>query len=192
MANTSATGGPLLPAATPAPLEDAALEDFLQTLVSTLTGISGANVRPRWQPEPANIPQFGVDWAALGVVRTEKDTFAAEIHLASGKDEIRRHEELEVLTSFYGPNCGKYASQLSDNLQLAQNREVLQLAGMGLIECKDPVAFNELVKERWLRRIDLRLFLRRQIVRQYEVLNLASANVVLDNELYSTPISVVP
>jgi len=192
MANTSATGGPLLPSASPAPLEDTALEDFFQKLVSTLTGIAGQYVRPRWQPEPGNIPQFGTDWASLGVVGTDKDTYGAEIHLGVGKDVIRRHEELELLLSFYGPNCGKLISQFSDGLLLAQNREVLQLAGMGLVSCSKIVTAHELVKERWLRRLDIRLYVRRQVVREYAVLNLESAEVALECMQIQTSIEVVP
>jgi hypothetical protein len=187
MPNTSATGGYLVPALSPAPLEDAALDDFFQAVVVGITALPGASVRPRWQIEPPNMPNLASDWAAFGVAVVASETFAWVGHfpavgLVPGYDEFRRHEELEWITSFYGPDARANAALLKDGLQIAQNREPLLLAGMGVIETGDVRTVPLLVKERWQFRADLPVRIRRAVVRRYPVLDLASAQATLNTE----------
>lgn len=178
MSNTSATGGVLSPTGIPAPLEGDALTDFIQSWIVGITGLTAQNIRPRWQPEPANIPATGTNWAAIGIRTVRSDTYAAELHdpTLSGSSQLRRHEELEIFCSFYGPNADSYAKMLRDGCQIAQNRETLTLNNMGLISTGDLITAPEMIKEKWLMRIDLSLFIRHQVVRNYAVLNLLSAN----------------
>lgn len=192
MANSSATGGALLPSGSPAPLEGDALDDFLQAWLVSLTGIAPTLVRPRWQPTPANIPAFGTDWVAFGVSNFDRETFAAEQHIGTGQgyNEVRAHEELTCLASFYGPNSANYAAMFRDNMQVAQNREVLTLNGMGLVSSGNIIPMPEVVKERWLKRFDLNVVIRRIVVRDYPVLNILTAQLSLNNELYTEVINV--
>jgi len=192
MSNTSATGGPLLPSAVPEPLEDQALRDFLQAWISGVSGLLAEMVRPRWQPEPGNLPAENVNWAGFGVQRVESDVNAAELHFPSdpGYNELRRHEILNVMASFYGPGASGYAKKFRDGIQVAQNREVLSLNSMGLVESGDVISFPELVKNKWYYRADMSFRIRRQIVRQYPVLNIMSATASLKNEIYTEPINV--
>lgn len=191
MPNTSATGGLLTPNASPAPLQDDALDDFMQAWIVGITGLAGNLVRPRWQPEPPNIPSTGTNWAAFGVQRTESDTFVAELHLGSGDgyNEIRRHEILHFLVSFYGPNAHNYASLLREGMQLSQNHDTLSANSMGLVESGDTTTVPELIKQKWTKRVDLPFSVRRQIVRDYQVLTITSANGTLNNEHYTENIS---
>jgi|WetSurMetagenome_2_1015567.scaffolds.fasta_scaffold154322_2 hypothetical protein len=192
MPNTSSTGGPLLPAVSPAPLEGIALEDFLHDLIVTLTGIP--TLFPRWQPEPPDMPAYGTDWGAFGITSREADVFAVELHGSAagvGYDELRRHEKMNILTSFYGPNADSYAAILRDDLQLLQNNEILQRNNMGLVETLDLIIIPELIKERWVRRVDIRVIIKRQIVRRYSVLNLASSIVQINNEKFVETINVI-
>lgn len=204
--NTSATGGPLGPeptfgldSATPVlqgldagaldgqlPLEDDDLADFLQALVAGLSTLPGTVVFPRWQLEPPNLPDVGTNWAAIGIVDRTTDVNAVELHNSDlnngrtgGFNELRRHEIIETLTSFYGPNAGGYAARMRDMLQVAQNREVLTLNGMGLVETGSIRSVPALVKEQWLYRVDLPVFIRRQIKRELPVLHLLEAQVGL-------------
>ena len=181
--NTSATGGFLVPGPTPAPFEDLSLEDFLGQFVVGLTGLDGSLVRPRWQPEPPNLPDFGTDWAAFGVTTQTPDTYGYVQHVGrdtdpdyTGRDELQRHESVETLCSFYGPNAERYAQQFCDGFLIAQNREVLLLNGFGQTETLGPRAAPALIKERWTRKYDVTWNLRRQIRRSYGVLNIASVN----------------
>lgn len=191
MPNDSSTGGALTPSISPAPLLDEALVNFIHDWIAMITGLPAANILPRWQPEPPNLPQRGEDWAAFGIMDRDADTFAAELHKVEagvGYDQIRRHEELHCLISFYGDHADSYAHLLREGMQVAQNREVLSVNNMGLIESGKLTTVPEMVKERWLYRVDLPFSLRRQIVRNYSVLNLQSALISLNNEHYSVPI----
>ena len=191
-ANNSTTGGALLPSVTPAPLEADALDNFLHDYIVSLTGFDNTLVRPRWQPAPANIPSYGSDWVAFGIMNFNRETFANEEHIASSTvyNVIKVHEEIDILASFYGPNSASFASVLRDGMQVAQNREILVLNGMNLVESKAIVPMPELVKERWLKRYDLHFTIRRIIVRKYAVESLASAEIDLHNELYVEVINV--
>src|ERR1700674_3839135 len=118
MPNPSAPGGALLPAG--AVLEGDALVSFLQEWVVALTGLDGKMVRPRWQAEPPNIPDAGVAWAAIGIEVQTSDEFPFVKHnpAAGGSDELQRHGEITLLSSFYdlgeGGLADHYAKLLRD------------------------------------------------------------------------------
>lgn len=195
MSNTSATGGYLVPATSPAPLEGQSLDQFLQQVVVGITGLAGTLVRPRWQENAPNTPARSVDWAAVGITERTPDTFAATTQSANasgGAATLYRHEKLTFLVSFYGPNAGSYAGILSDGLQIPQNLEVLTTNRMGLVETGRPRQVPEIIKNQWVRRYDLQVTINRQIVREYPVLTLVSADgtAVTDTgltETFTTP-----
>ncbi|MDB5448420.1 MAG: hypothetical protein JWQ97_3737 [Phenylobacterium sp.] len=181
MPNTSATGGYLLPDSGIAPpLEDDALDDFMGDLVAGITGLDrDAAVRPRWQPEPPVIPAAGVNWVSVGIVSRPADTYTAQTYdpngnAGAGALVIIRHETLELLCSFYGPACQANGGRLRDGLALAQNREALFLAGMGLTSVGGLSKAPELIKNVWLQRSDLTVTLRREVRREYPVLTIDS------------------
>lgn len=179
MPNTSATGGYLTPDGVIAPpLEDEALDDFLGDIVAGITGLDRDKyVRPRWQEEPPNLPARSVDWVAVGVIHRTSDTNAVEQHDGGGQgtDLIIRHEQLELLCSFYGPNCQAKGALLRDGLGVAQNREPLFLAGMGLVSVGDLTKAPEILKSAWYQRTDLTIVIRREVRREFAVLNILSA-----------------
>lgn len=163
-------------------VEDDALMNLLQEMVVGITGVQGNLVFPRWQPEPPPLPAFGTDWGALGVTSRRADTFAAEIHYPDnagdgGHTIVTRHEELDVLVSFYGPHCNSNMANLREGLQLWQNRYTLRANNIGLIGTGDFTRAPELIRQRWLDRVDMVVNLRRQIIRRYAVLDLLSAQV---------------
>ncbi|MCX5516232.1 hypothetical protein C3941_19780 [Kaistia algarum] len=184
MSNTSATGGYLVPTGTP-PGEDDSLADALQAAVVGITGLDGTLVRPRWQATPPQQPSAATSWAAVGVVLATPDANAYIAHdpTGDGADKMQRHETLEVLVSFYGPQASANAARLRDGLALAQNRDMIRTAtttagvdiGLSFIACGTVIAVPDLVNQRWLRRCDLPLTFRRRIDRTYPVLNLLSA-----------------
>lgn len=185
MVNTSATGGPLLPADAPAPLEGKELKRFFQQWIVGITGLPGDLVRVRWQDEPPSLPDEGDAWVSVGIGDRASDTFPEVKHLGdqdggNGVDQLRRNEEIELLNSFYdlGSNgrADHYGSILRDGLAIAQNLEPLALAGMGFVQGGNLTAVPVLVKQRWNYRVDLRLKIRRMITRNYPVRNLQSAS----------------
>ena len=181
MANDSSTGGPLAPTTdVPAPLEGVALYTFVQGWIVGITGLAGNLVRPRWQLEPPNLPDVGTDWAALGITRRPNDVNAWAVHDptaagGTGLDYVGRQEILACLLSFYGPDADLYAEIFREGVQVAQNREVLQLAAFGFVDADEPVTVPELIKQRWLNRVDAPFRLRRGIIRSYPVRTVVSA-----------------
>jgi len=176
MANTSATGGYLAPTA-PVPLEDDALDDLLQELVAGVTGLPGAMVRPRWQTTVPKQPEPSENWCAIGVNRQANDASPAIQHEGDGdgSDDYIRHQEIDLLCSFYGPAAKGYAQRLADGMSIPQNSEQLALSGMKFVRASDIQAAPALINQQWNRRYDLTLTLRRKITRTYPVRNLLSA-----------------
>lgn len=168
------------------------LDRFLHAYFACLIGMDGKLMRPRWQPRAPVQPARDVNWAAFGVIARRADTFAAEVHGANedGFDETIRHEIMEILVSFYGPGADANASALRDAFQVAQNREVLQINGMGFREANDLLHVPEQVNDFWLQRVDLTVYIARAIVRQYEVLNLLEAQVGLNTEVVQVELAI--
>lgn len=182
----------VLPNTLPAVLADADLEDLFQGVLSGISGISGDLVRPRWQPEPPNQPDFNVNWAALGITTMPADKFVFLRMIDAATTELQCSEELDVLVSFYGPNCQNFASRWRDGLQIQQNRAALTAQKVKLITVGDQRQVPALFKQVWTKRIDIPTRFRRWVVRRYSQAAIESATVGLDNELYITPIVVNP
>lgn len=178
MANTSATGGYLAPTA-PVPPEDDALDDLLQALVAGVTGLPGNLVRPRVQPTVPKQPEASVNWCALGVTVQTNDAGPAIQHnpVGDGSDTYIRHQDIELLCTFYGPGAKGFAQRLADGLAIPQNREQLGLNDMAFVSAGEIRAAPDFVNQQWVRRHDITVTLRRKITRTYAVLNLLSARV---------------
>lgn len=184
--NTSATGGPLVPASSPAPLEGLELNQFLAQLVAGVTNLDPTLVRPRYQAEPPVIPAVGTAWCAVGSQNRRSETFAYIKHNAdgNGSDELQRSEELDVLCSFYDLGttgiADYYAAILRDGLEIEQNQEVLRLVGMQLVAPPSEArAIPTLLHQRWRYRVDAMFQIRRRVRRRYPVLTLLSGRVIL-------------
>ncbi len=206
MTNTSATGGPLVPETSPAPLEGRALLRFFQQIIVGITGLDGTVVRPYWQEEPPTVPDAGVAWAAFKITRRPSDEypFVGRYYYQAedGNDYLQRHEALDILTTFYdtgstglddsGGLADSYASLLRDGLAVPQNREPLFLAGMGLVRIGDLITVPVIFKRRWQNRVDFEFTVRRQIDRAYPVLPLvgATGDIITDTPPFTQPFIV--
>lgn len=176
MPNDSSTGGYLSPASS-RPVEDDAFEDFIGNVVAGVTGLARLMVRPRWQPKPPAHPPIETNWCAIGVTAIASDYGAAKVHRPDGEghDELQRHEIVELLASFYGPQAYSLASRLRDGLMISQNREVMRAGGVNLLDSTRMRTASDLMNERFVRRVDLEIRLRRAFVRIYPILNVLSA-----------------
>ena len=172
--NDSSTGGYLVAASTPSPLEDDALVDFLHDVVEGITGLPGSLIRPRWQSDPPNLPDKSVTWGSIGVVSRKTEGYPQTSHQDGVGDMLVRYERIDVALTFYGPACESAAAILRDGLFIAQNREALSLAGYGLRDVSDIDTVPELLKGQWLSRADVTVTMMRQIKRVYPVLSVAS------------------
>ena len=190
MATNSSTLGYLAPTAAAA--YDNTLEDILQAAVVGITGLAPELVRPRWQPEPPQQPDFSVDWCAFGITDTEVDTFAYDRHdpVGDGTNKVERDEIITVLHSFYGPNAHAYCERLRDGFEVSQNRDVLRSYNITLVEVGRAQQLPALLKEKWVKRIDTSIQYRRRTSRTYAVLTITSAQGQLVTEGYTAPIIV--
>lgn len=177
--NDSSTGGYLSPAVVSPPLEDDALDDLLQEMVAGITGLPGAMVRPRWQHTVPKQPEPSVNWCAIGVTVQTNDAGPAIRHNPDGQgsDSYQRHQDMELLCTFYGPAAKGYAQMLVDGLAIPQNSEQLGVYDMKFVSAATIRAAPDLVNQQWVRRYDVTVALRRKISRTYAVLNLLSAQV---------------
>jgi hypothetical protein len=198
MANNSSTAGFLAPVT--APVEGDSLEDLFHDTIAGVTGIAPDLVRPRWQPEPPNQPDFDADWVAFGIVTTKSDTFTFTGHDPTiPADIVERDEVLTILHSFYGPNGQALMNRFSNGIQVEQNRVLLSDAGIKLVEFQEVGQIPALLKDIWVRRFDCRLIYRRRLRYSYAVLNVvappigvAAAVITLNNDRYLTPIDPSP
>lgn len=178
MPNDSASGGYLSPSSTGGDLNDAALKQFLQQVVVGITGLPGNMVRPRWQPEPPNIPDFGTNWAAIGPGNRKRDHFSYVKTTNGGlTTNVVRNRVMDILCSFYGPQAETNSELFAMGLEVPQNREVMQLAGFNIIGgAGDSTPVPVLIKQRWQYRMDIPFTIRQQQNYTYSVLSLLSAD----------------
>lgn len=176
MANTSATGGYLSPTSG-APVEDDAFEDLICDVIAGISGIDRGNVRPRWQAKPPPFPKDDVTWCGAGIMESVADFSASTRHIGAGagSDEVVRHDTVRVVASFYGPLANSRAGLVRDGLCVSQNRDALRSASVAVLECTTLRTASDLLNERWVRRVDLDVIVRRAITRIYPILNLISA-----------------
>ena len=188
----------LLPSSSPAPIYGDALDDVFQINIAGITGITDTTlIRPRWQPEPPNQPDFSTNWVAFGVQVVDGDRFSYRKHDPTGNgglgsDLLEKDETLQLLISFYGPNGTAICKQYQDGLQIDRNRDDLIVYGIKLVEVQEARVLPALLKEKWVRRIDISATFRRRIKRSYSIPTVVGDSVNLDNEQYQTPIVIPP
>jgi len=188
----------LPPGVSPAPLYDDALADVFQTNVVGVTGVTGSLVRPRWQPEPPNQPDFTTNWVAIGVTVMEGDKYAYKNHDPSlngglGGDYLEKDERIELVMSFYGPNASGLCKRYEDGLQIDRNRDDLLGYGIKLTEVLPARNIPALFKNKWVTRVDMTVVFRRRIKRVYGIPSVVGIpNSLLNNEQYESPITLPP
>lgn len=174
MPNTSATGGYLQQVA--GPLEGLDLRRFIGTVLVGVSGFAPEMVRPAWQQNPPPIPGIDVNWMAFGITARRADNDPYQVEKDNGQGTLMlRHEELDIMLAFYGPDCLQKAAEVREGFELTQNTESLLLAGMAYIDLSDIIHAPELVNDRYFDRADTTLTIRREVRREYRILNFVSA-----------------
>ena len=164
--NTSATGGYLLPDG--GALTDETLEDALQLHVVGITGLPGDLVRPRWARVVPKVPEPTVTWAALGIKSVASDA-SPLINQLENNTEVIRHQLLNVLITFYGPQGSSFATLFRDGLAIPQNNQQLKTINASLIDYGEVLAVPELVNQQWVKRFDIAFRLRHKTRRIYQI-----------------------
>jgi hypothetical protein len=190
--NTSASGGVLLPSPPPPP-DDAELDAILQTLVTSVTALDGSLVRPRWQPTVPKQPEPDINWCAIGVVDAIPDAGPwISYDPLNNVGPYFRHEQLDVLSTFYGPLAKTNAAALRDGLSIPQNLEQLLPYQMAFAESQAIRSVPELFNQTWIMRQDMMLVFRRKVTRTYPIENLLIADIHLFDDTVVDDIIVVP
>lgn len=175
MKNTSASGGYLQPGSSSGLPGQLTLNQFVQSVLVGISALSGDLVRPDWQVAPPKEPDIFTNWMAFGIVLSKPDIYAYVATDANGVTTTQRHQLLEVMCSFYGPNAMDNASLVQDGFQITQNLEALRAANMGFVETNEANHIPDLVNERWRERVMMSIFMRREIQRVYPILPILSA-----------------
>lgn len=174
MPNTSATGGYLQQVA--GPLEGLDLRRFIGTVLVGVSGFAPEMVRPAWQQNPPPVPNIDTNWMAFGITARRADNDPYQVEKDDGQRTLMlRHEELDIMLAFYGPDCLQKAAEVREGFELTQNTESLLLAGMAYIDLSDIIHAPELVNDRYFDRADTTLTIRREVRREYRILNFVSA-----------------
>lgn len=180
MPNTSSTGKFITHLATQSLYGDD-LRRFLQSWVVGITGLDEKLVRPRWQSEPPNIPAEGVDWCSIGVVGYEDKFGRTQIEQTDTNQKIVGQEAISIIASFYGPQSDYYAAIFIEGSLISQNREEMARHGMNIVGPAKKIQASELIKQRWLRRIDCHFEINRTIEAVYPIMAIKTADIALNN-----------
>lgn len=166
----------ILPSSTQGLPDGLTLVQFLQTVFVGITGLPGSLVRPKWQPEPAKQPDINTNWLAMGIDVASPD--ANSYVDTNSLDQVvsQRHELLEISCDIYGPDALETAGLIRDGFQIQTNLESLLIANMAFVEVSPMRHLPDLVNERYINRIIMSTFIRREIQRVYPVPTVLSAN----------------
>lgn len=145
---------------------DQDLEDIFHELITGVTSIKGSLVRPRWQPEPPPMPTIGTDWCAFAVRSITPDD-GPYITQSDDQFESVRHEEIELMISFYGDKGQSIANIFRDGLGILQNIDQIKQHKIKFVGCSDIRAAPDLLNNQYVHRFDVVATFRRKTKRAY-------------------------
>lgn len=162
-------------------------------LVSQIVGLDQNLVRPRWQSTEPKSPEAGVNWCAVGVLSAEPDDGPWIAYDGPSNTTMYwRHETLNVVATFYGPNCKGYCAALRDGLSIPQNTEALLPYAIRFAYSGTLTHAPEFYNQVWINRYDMPITFRRKIMRTYQTLNFVIAEVHLIDDTVVDDTIIVP
>lgn len=174
--NTSTERGWLTPTSGD-PDYDEALDRLLSQWMRNVSGLPAGTVRPRWQKDQPPLLPVETNWCAFGITEWPIDNSPAFTQQTDTGTQLWRHEDFVAMASFYGPGGMQFASRFRDGISVEQNNAELNQSALSLVDYGDIVPFPELINQQWVRRYDMKVRLRRKVVREYNILALQDAPV---------------
>lgn len=176
MGNDTTTAGWLTPTSAP-PDNDQTLEKKLTQWIQGVSGLEEGKVVPRWSatapsPFPAN-----TNGCAFEVVSINDEGYPAFENQTDDSAEMWRYQQIECMTSFFGPDSQSIGSQFRDGLNISQNNAELNRLSLSLGEFTALISAVELGDDPAIRRYDMTIYLRRKLIRTYGVKSILSASV---------------
>ena len=180
MSNTSATGGYLLPL-TGGSIDGLDLRRAIGAVLVGISGIDGTLVRPSWQQNPPPIPGIDVNWIAFFIQERRGDSNSYQQVQDSESSFLSRHEDLDILLSFYGVDCLQIAANVREGFELTQNNEIMLTNGLAFVRMGAITHIPELINDRYFDRADSVLTLRHEITKNYSILSFEKEQVTIIN-----------
>jgi len=147
---------------------DQSLEDIFQGLIADITSLPGQMVRPRWQDEPPPVPGIKENWCAFGIKATRSDDGPYFKQNNENMDNIR-HESIELLLSFYGPQGQHFANLFKDGLAIPQNIAQIRAHKIKFTGCGEVITAPDFLNNQYVHRYDLSATFNRKVERSYAV-----------------------
>lgn len=186
--NTSASGGYILPTGKPVLPGNLNLTQFIQTVITGISGLAGTLVVPMWQPEPPKWPDISTNWIGFGIQSSAPDANSFVGSLPDGSTISQRHEALSIALKIYGPDAIDVYTLIRDGFQIQDNLIALRSANMGFVAVDQAIHVPDFINERWFNKYESVVELRREIQRNYPILPILSAtgqiHAVTGNEEY--------
>nr|WP_065357978.1 hypothetical protein [Kluyvera georgiana] len=176
--NSSNEAGWLIPVSG-SPAYDEDLDRLLSRWMRAVSGLPDGVVRPRWQKDQPPLMPADVNWCAFGITEWPIDNNPAFTMQTETGSELWRHEIFIAMASFYGPAGMRYASVFRDGICVEQNNAELNRLGLSLGDYSEITPFPELINNQWVRRYDLRVQLRRKVVREYNIKSIVDGDVTI-------------
>lgn len=161
---------------------DGDLDAIIQAWIRDLTGLPGDVVRPRWQPTPPPQPPQDVNWLSLGCLNQALSDYHYIEQIDDNTAVLHRHETMEYLLTFYGPNASGLAIGLRDRAMVTQNRDFLNQHGIAIMHIGNANNTPLLANEMYRGRCDLPIHFRRQINTTFPIRSLLSAPIRITND----------
>lgn len=195
--NNTSTGGYLKPLPQPPPIDavpaNQTFLEFLQTVLTGVSGFPGTLVRPQWQQQPPKQPDVNTNWLAFGIEGVTPD-FNAYIAIDNETGPgLQRNELFGLAVSIYGPAAYDNYGLIRDGFQLSQNLASLKQANVGFAYDQAAQHVPDFINEIWYDRWRATFYFRRQIQRVYPILTFASVSGTIYTQTakgdYSLPFS---
>jgi hypothetical protein len=172
------------------PAYGAALDALVQKAVAALTGLSGPNVRPRWQRFAPDTPSLETTWAAMGVAGIDADYGAYDEPTDAERNTLVRYETIDARLTVYGPDGAAAARAFRDGLRIGANRAVIEDSGLYYLGDDGIMRIPERINDQWLDRHDLGVVFRRTVALTYAMPAIAISAIKLYADTGIAPVII--